>query len=197
MDDPDDRRPMRLLDSRRQADGDLSDSDDEGEGGRRDHASHKEFRNGGEGNHKFGMGVGILASSTGATHGAGPSGHTHIARVRSPSARKSQSPAMDVDSPSSDSVGVPATDLVPANSAGNTASGAPSAGTPGLDATSAGNAVVQEPASVPAAAAPTPVQPVVEAQVAAATAASPESNAMAVDEAPNTASKPDAPVPAP
>ena len=32
--DPDDRRPMRLLDARRQADGELSDSDDEGEGGR-------------------------------------------------------------------------------------------------------------------------------------------------------------------
>ena len=41
--DPDDRRPMRLLDSRRQADGELSDSDDEGEGGRRDHASHREI----------------------------------------------------------------------------------------------------------------------------------------------------------
>ncbi len=38
FEDPNDRRPMRLLDSRRQADGELSDSEDEGEGGRRNHA---------------------------------------------------------------------------------------------------------------------------------------------------------------
>ncbi|KAJ2920354.1 hypothetical protein MD484_g99, partial [Candolleomyces efflorescens] len=103
MDDPNDRRPMRLLDSRRQDDGELSDSDDEGEGGRRDHASHrdKEFESNGEGAHKFGMGMGILASSAGATHGAGPSGHRTIPRVIT--TPKLESPTMDVDSPSSDS----------------------------------------------------------------------------------------------
>jgi histone deacetylase 1/2 len=51
----DERRPRRLLDSRRQADGELSDSDDEGEGGRRNHASE------GSGI-KFGIGVGIMSS---------------------------------------------------------------------------------------------------------------------------------------
>jgi hypothetical protein len=35
------RRHRRLLDSRIQNDGELSDSDDEGEGGRRNHVSHK------------------------------------------------------------------------------------------------------------------------------------------------------------
>jgi hypothetical protein len=38
---PDTRRHRSILDSRRQADGELSDSDDEGQGGRRDHAEHK------------------------------------------------------------------------------------------------------------------------------------------------------------
>ncbi|PPQ69652.1 hypothetical protein CVT25_014087 [Psilocybe cyanescens] len=38
--DPNDRRPVGILDSRRQVDGDYSDSDDEGEGGRRNHASY-------------------------------------------------------------------------------------------------------------------------------------------------------------
>ncbi|KAJ2928889.1 hypothetical protein H1R20_g8180, partial [Candolleomyces eurysporus] len=101
MDDPNERRPMRLLDSRRQADGELSDSDDEGEGGRRDHADHKDFESNGEGSHKFGMGVGILASSAGATHGAGPSGHRTIPRVLT--SPKPDSPTMEVDTPSSDS----------------------------------------------------------------------------------------------
>ncbi|KAF8909173.1 hypothetical protein CPB85DRAFT_1307977 [Mucidula mucida] len=53
------RRPRKLMDSRIQADAEMSDSDDEGEGGRRDHA----------------MGVADLA--------AGPSGHTTVARVLS------------------------------------------------------------------------------------------------------------------
>ena len=98
MDDPNDRRPMRLLDSRLQDDGELSDSDDEGEGGRRDHMSHKDLIDkNAEGNHKFGMGVGILASSIGATHGAGPSGHHTIARVISTS--KDDSPSMEIDTP--------------------------------------------------------------------------------------------------
>ncbi|KAI0757259.1 histone deacetylase [Daedaleopsis nitida] len=70
MVDPNERRPMRLLDSRRQADGELSDSDDEGEGGRRDHASHKERDTVATGR-RFGAAVGIM--STGTTHGVGPS----------------------------------------------------------------------------------------------------------------------------
>jgi histone deacetylase 1/2 len=70
---PDERRPQRLLDYRRQADGELSDSDDEGEGGRRDIASHR------EGNgvvHAQPAGrppTGIMR--TGSTGGAGPSSH--------------------------------------------------------------------------------------------------------------------------
>jgi histone deacetylase 1/2 len=79
--DPDERRPQRLLDRRVQADGELSDSDDEGEGGRRDHASHRgsPSSNGSNtGGHKFGMGVGILTAPALSTHGAGPSGHTTV-----------------------------------------------------------------------------------------------------------------------
>jgi histone deacetylase 1/2 len=76
--DPDERRPQRLLDRRVQADGELSDSDDEGEGERRDHASHRDSpsSNGSNsGGHKFGMGLGIMTAPTISTHGAGPSGH--------------------------------------------------------------------------------------------------------------------------
>ncbi|TFK20159.1 histone deacetylase complex, catalytic component RPD3 [Coprinopsis marcescibilis] len=111
MEDPNDRRPMRLLDSRIQHDGELSDSDDEGDGDRRDHASHKERQTNGDrdrqgSGHKFGMGVGILASSSGATHGAGPSGHTTAARILS--APRPEVAPMDVDTPTSESA--PATE---------------------------------------------------------------------------------------
>jgi histone deacetylase 1/2 len=79
--DPDDRRPQRLLDRRVQADGELSDSDDEDEGGRRDHASHRDSpsSNGSNsGGLKFGMGLGIMTAPAVSTHGAGPSGHTML-----------------------------------------------------------------------------------------------------------------------
>lgn len=70
---PDERRPQRLLDYRRQPEGELSDSDDEGEGGRRDQASHRE----GNGEvHAQPAGrppTGIMR--TGSTGGAGPSAH--------------------------------------------------------------------------------------------------------------------------
>ena len=93
---PNDRRPQRILDSRRQLDGELSDSDDEGEGGRRNHASHRNADNSDSGGLKFGIGVGILAAGSAAsTHGAGPSGHTTTARIaKSPSGTV---PSMDVD----------------------------------------------------------------------------------------------------
>jgi len=81
MDDPDERRPQRILDRHVQADGELSDSDDEGEGGRRDHASHRgsPSSNGSRsGGHRFGMGVGIMTAPAVSTHGAGPSGHTTL-----------------------------------------------------------------------------------------------------------------------
>jgi histone deacetylase 1/2 len=99
--DPDDRRPMRLLDARRQADGELSDSDDEGEGGRRNHARYRD-RESEElnGSHKFGLGGGILNSGPMNTHGAGPSGHTTAVRILSAAAVES---AMDVDTPSAES----------------------------------------------------------------------------------------------
>ncbi|KAG1755026.1 histone deacetylase complex catalytic component RPD3 [Suillus paluster] len=99
MDDPlqdedlipsDARRHRRLLDSRIQADGELSDSDDEGEGDRRDHAQHRdrdsETRSRSSeaeiaGGRRFGINVGILSSgAAGSTHGAGPSGHTTMVR---------------------------------------------------------------------------------------------------------------------
>lgn len=102
---PDERRPMRLLDSRRQADGELSDSDDEGEGGRRDHAKFRESDSvEGSGSHKFGIGGGILTSGAASTHGAGPSGHTTVARMLS----ATTSTDMDVDSSSASASGDPA-----------------------------------------------------------------------------------------
>ncbi|KIK98511.1 hypothetical protein PAXRUDRAFT_801234 [Paxillus rubicundulus Ve08.2h10] len=85
---PDTRRHRRLLDSRVQADGELSDSDDEGEGGRRDHTNHKDrgsesrsrsSETEGGGMRRFGIGGGILSSgAASSTHGAGPSGHTTL-----------------------------------------------------------------------------------------------------------------------
>ncbi|EGO02699.1 hypothetical protein SERLA73DRAFT_176038 [Serpula lacrymans var. lacrymans S7.3] len=85
--DIDIRRSLRLLDSRRQDDGELSDSDDEGEGGRRNHIRHDERDSPSSrsrsscrenmGGRKFGIGVGIMTSGqAGSTHGAGPSGYT-------------------------------------------------------------------------------------------------------------------------
>lgn len=102
FEDPNDRRPMRLLDSRRQADGDLSDSDDEGEGGRRNHARYRE-RDIDEpnGSHKFGLGGGILNAGSMNSHGAGPSGHTTAVRILSSATAESNS--MEVDTPSADS----------------------------------------------------------------------------------------------
>lgn len=103
----DERRPQRLLDSRRQADGELSDSDDEGEGGRRDHTRHRDrdstshsSGNESSGSRKFGMGVGIMTSGSTATHGAGPSGHTTAARILSTGSVPSA--VMEVDSPSTE-----------------------------------------------------------------------------------------------
>ncbi|GLB36416.1 putative histone deacetylase [Lyophyllum shimeji] len=104
MESMDERRPQRLLDAHRQADGELSDSDDEGEGGRRDHARYRarDSVNGVDGgNRKFGMGVGIMAPSGSTnTHGAGPSGHTTAARVLSSSHPEPFD--MDVDTPTTE-----------------------------------------------------------------------------------------------
>ena len=73
--DPDDRRNQRLLDSRVQADGELSDSDDEGEGRRKNQHSHKDddelVRA-----RKFVTTTGIMnPGASAASHGAGPSAH--------------------------------------------------------------------------------------------------------------------------
>ena len=86
----DTRRHSRLLDSRIQADGELSDSDDEGESGRRDHAHHQ-VRDSEPRSHssevesatgrQCGIGVGILSSgAAGSAHGARPSRHTNAVR---------------------------------------------------------------------------------------------------------------------
>jgi histone deacetylase 1/2 len=98
--DPDVRRTTRILDSRRQGDGELSDSDDEGDGGRRNHAHHRDHDSSGNESHggrKFGMGMGIMSSGQSASthHGAGPSGHTTVARLLS--AANAGHAAMDVD----------------------------------------------------------------------------------------------------
>jgi histone deacetylase 1/2 len=73
--DPDDRRNQRLLDSRVQADGELSDSDDEGEGGRKNQHSHKDD-DGLVPARKFVTTTGIMnPGASAASHGAGPSAH--------------------------------------------------------------------------------------------------------------------------
>ncbi|KAF9014981.1 histone deacetylase complex, catalytic component RPD3 [Cyathus striatus] len=107
--DPNDRRPVGIMDSRRQGDGELSDSDDEGDGGRRNHADHKARASSTEStgtNRKFGMGaMGILASGSSTTHGAGPSGHTTAVRILSnvgdvsEAADAGDNAGMDVDTP--------------------------------------------------------------------------------------------------
>ena len=76
------------MDSRIQADGELSDSDDEGEGGRGDHPHHQDRDSeprshvsevGSAAGRRFGIGVGILCSgAAGSTHGAGPNRHTNV-----------------------------------------------------------------------------------------------------------------------
>lgn len=110
---PNERRPMRLLDARRQKDGELSDSDDEGEGGRRNHGSHRDRdsasgsrsdeNDGATNPRKFGMGVGIMSSmQAGMTHGAGPSGHTTVPPVIA-TAPSRDSSAMEVDDTNSTS----------------------------------------------------------------------------------------------
>ena len=89
---PDERRHRRVIDARRQADGELSDSEDEGEGGRRNHARYRDLDTSrrssgteGTGTRKFGMGVGIMSSgqASSAHHGAGPSSNTPVARILS------------------------------------------------------------------------------------------------------------------
>ncbi|PCH33397.1 histone deacetylase complex catalytic component RPD3 [Wolfiporia cocos MD-104 SS10] len=103
----DERRPQRLLDSRRQADGELSDSDDEGEGGRKNHASHRERESAPLSpttGRRFGAAVGIM--STGTTHGVGPSAATVApvavtAAPASAAAGSSGQSDMDIDDDSS------------------------------------------------------------------------------------------------
>ncbi|KZT06360.1 histone deacetylase [Laetiporus sulphureus 93-53] len=103
----DERRPQKMLDSRRQADGELSDSDDEGEGGRRDHANHRESDSGGSATgRRFGAPVGIM--TTGSTHGVGPSVAPPVpGGVAPPSVRASSSGQSDMDIDDDSSVGAP------------------------------------------------------------------------------------------
>ncbi|CAK5279956.1 unnamed protein product [Mycena citricolor] len=92
----DTRRHRRLLDSRRQADGELSDSDDEGDGGRTNHANHRlaDSTTRSAGNEAAaGRKFGIMASGPSAS-GAGPSGRTRVLSSGSV-------PQMDVDSTAS------------------------------------------------------------------------------------------------
>lgn len=109
MDDPnededlipqDERRPSRLLDHLRQRDDEFSDSDDEGEGDRRNHGRYRDLDSADtNGIHKFGIGGGILTSGPASTHGAGPSAHTTAVQILSSAAAQD----MDIDSPQSGS----------------------------------------------------------------------------------------------
>lgn len=96
---PNERRPQRLLDSRRQDDGELSDSDDEGEGGRRDHKSHRDPDVASTSGRRFGAAVGIM--STGSTHGIGPTMALPVSTGTAPAAAgpsgSSAVSEMDVD----------------------------------------------------------------------------------------------------
>jgi histone deacetylase 1/2 len=92
----DERRPRRLLDSRRQADGELSDSDDEGEGGRKDHSNNHDADPEGGILGKIPKTVGINAPiGADKTHGAGPSGHMTAVRVLP--ASDADTDKMDID----------------------------------------------------------------------------------------------------
>ncbi|KAH8100507.1 histone deacetylase [Cristinia sonorae] len=97
MDDPNEdeelipkdvRRPQRLLDARRQADGELSDSDDEGEDDRRNHHSNKSPDSVA---HPTGRRAAVGIMSTGSTHGIGTSGATAVAATSSGAASSAQS----------------------------------------------------------------------------------------------------------
>lgn len=93
---PNVRRHQRLLDSRVQADGELSDSDDEGEGGRRNHASRRDPDSVTHSTTGRKAAVGIM--STGTTHGVGTSMATAInAEENEPAAGSSGQSDMDVD----------------------------------------------------------------------------------------------------
>lgn len=59
---PEKRRPMRLLDSLVQRDDEYSDSEDEGEGGRRNHARHRDSESATTPK-RFGVGVGIMGAA--------------------------------------------------------------------------------------------------------------------------------------
>ncbi|KAI0935961.1 hypothetical protein AcW1_000332 [Taiwanofungus camphoratus] len=99
---PDERRPQRLLDSRRQTDGELSDSDDEGEGDRKNHASHRDRESVGTGvtGRRFGAAVGIMI--TGSTHGVGPSVAPPVTGATAPATAGSSGHSdMDIDDDSS------------------------------------------------------------------------------------------------
>lgn len=102
---PDTRRVTRLLDSVVQHDGELSDSEDEGEGGRRNHASHHGDETEREPSEESGARMVIARATTtkapmgimnpSSTQGAGPSagGNSTVEAVATSS--------MDVDDPSS------------------------------------------------------------------------------------------------
>lgn len=83
---PDNRRPVGILDSRRQADGELSDSDDEGMGGRRNEADYSSKRTRGSsptlpnGNAGAPGRSGIMMTAPGHAPG-GPSSHTTAERI--------------------------------------------------------------------------------------------------------------------
>ena len=106
-DDPDERRPIRLLDSRIQNDGELSDSEDEGEGGRRDRSSHRDPDSASSGGRRFGVGVGIMgaaplagATATAIAGSGGPSAHTTIDSIVQPEEDADTAKEdMDVDKP--------------------------------------------------------------------------------------------------
>lgn len=117
---PDVRRPMRLLDSLVQRDDELSDSEDEGEGGRKNHARHRDSDSiVSPSGRRFGVGVGIMgaaplgagtaaaAAAGGVAHSAsaagsgGPSAHTAVEKL----VKKTGDEPIDVDiSDAADSV---------------------------------------------------------------------------------------------
>lgn len=98
--DPNKRRPQRLLDSLVQRDDELSDSEDEGEGGRKNHATHRDPDSSilsPTGTRRFGVGVGIMgAAPLGVGSAAVAGGLPSVIGSGGPSARHS-APVIDVD----------------------------------------------------------------------------------------------------
>ena len=125
---------MRLLDSLVQRDDELSDSEDEGEGGRKNHATHRDSDSGisPTGTRRFGLGVGIMGAAppgVGSAAAAAAGGVPNVAGSGGPSAHHT-APVIDVDAMEiDDDVSGPTRDSAGGRSMGSEVATEPTTGT--------------------------------------------------------------------